>query len=71
MVRRLVGTVLIAIQRNIPPSKIKDILLNGEGKNEKIVHTAAPYGLYLANVFYEEDFYCPEDVYSNVCEIIF
>ena len=69
MVRRLIGTILTAVEKDISPNKIRDILLNGE--KEKIVHTAPPTGLYLANVFYNLDFYHSEDIFSNPTTHIF
>ena len=71
MVRRLVGTILYAMEKNISPQKINDILLYGEKNNEKIVTTAQPYGLYLANVIYNEEFYHYEDIYEDVTSYIF
>ncbi len=71
MVRRLVGTILFAIKRDIKPQKIKEILLFGEQNNEKIVTTAKPNGLYLANVIYNEEFYHYEDIFSDVLSYIF
>ena len=71
MVRRLIGTILYAIRKNITPEEIKNILLNGESNKRKIVTTAPPYGLYLANVIYKEEFYKYEDIFSDVQNYIF